>query len=148
MAKIIRYALATFCFAASIGCLALWWRSYTVHEQIYWQSPISSDLIYFSAFRGAVYIGPPDARTVPTTWRYAPIAIAEDIYVSANERSTYGQTQFGWYGTGYYFPLWYPALVSALSGVGVIRFRRQFSIRSALIAFAVVAALLAMPLAL
>ena len=47
-----------------------------------------------------------------------------------------------------YFPLWYPALVFALAGVGVIRFRRQFSIRSALIAFAVVAALLAMPLAL
>ena len=27
MAKFIRYALATVCFAASVGCLALWWRS-------------------------------------------------------------------------------------------------------------------------
>ncbi|WP_168206986.1 hypothetical protein [Lacipirellula limnantheis] len=47
-----------------------------------------------------------------------------------------------------FLPLWYSALIFALAGVGVIRFRRQFSIRSALIAFAVVAALLAMPLTL
>ncbi|WP_145434263.1 hypothetical protein [Lacipirellula limnantheis] len=53
-------------------------------------------------------------------------------------------------GTTYwgFCPLWYPALIFALAGVGVICFRRQFSIRSALIAFAVVAALLAMPLTL
>lgn len=43
-----------------------------------------------------------------------------------------------------YFPLWYPALVSALVGVGVVRFRRQFSIRSALVAITVVAALTGM----
>ena len=42
-----------------------------------------------------------------------------------------------------YFPLWYPALIFALAGVGVLRFRRQFSIRSALIATTVVAALIA-----
>ena len=27
MMRLLRYALATFCFAASVGCLALWWRS-------------------------------------------------------------------------------------------------------------------------
>ena len=62
--------------------------------------------------------------------------------------SQIGAGVFGRRGRKIYFPLWYPALVFALAGVGVIRFRRQFSIRSALIAFAVVAALLAMPLAL
>jgi hypothetical protein len=47
-----------------------------------------------------------------------------------------------------YFPLWYPALIFALAGVGVLRFRRQFSIRSALVAVSVVAALLGMAVVL
>ena len=48
----------------------------------------------------------------------------------------------------FYFPLWYPALIFALAGVGVLRFRRQFSIRSAFIAVSIVAALLGMVVAL
>jgi hypothetical protein len=47
-----------------------------------------------------------------------------------------------------FFPLWYPALVFALAGVAALRFRRQFSIRSALVAVSVVAALLGMVVAL
>ena len=43
-----------------------------------------------------------------------------------------------------YFPLWYAALLFALAGVAVLRFRRQFSICSALITPTVVAALIAM----
>jgi hypothetical protein len=39
------------------------------------------------------------------------------------------------------FPIWYASLVLALASVGVLRFRRQFSIRSALVATTVVAAL-------
>jgi hypothetical protein len=46
------------------------------------------------------------------------------------------------------FPLWYPALVFALAGVGVLRFHRHFSVRSALITISVVAALLGMIVAL
>lgn len=51
---------------------------------------------------------------------------------------------FGRLPAGIYFPLWYPALIFALAGVGVFRFRGQFSIRSALVCLAVVAALLGM----
>ncbi|MBA4107739.1 MAG: hypothetical protein C0485_18555 [Pirellula sp.] len=51
-------------------------------------------------------------------------------------------------GLGIYFPLWYPALVFALAGVGVLSFRRRFSIRSALICLTVVAALLGIVVAL
>ena len=32
MLKALRYALATFCFAASVGCLALWGRSEVVRD--------------------------------------------------------------------------------------------------------------------
>ena len=51
-------------------------------------------------------------------------------------------------GMAIYFPLWYPALIFALAGVAVLRFRRQFSIRSALVCLTVVAALLGMVVAL
>lgn len=47
-----------------------------------------------------------------------------------------------------YFPLWYPALILALAGVAALRFRRQFSIRWALITVSVVAALLGIVVAL
>ena len=141
MAKGIRYCLALLCFAASVGCLGLWWRSYTVWERIYCQSPTSSGMIYFSAFRGAVYIGPADAPMVPIKWQHAPIVIAD---MNNPADAGYGPKQFGWYGTGYHFPFWYAALVFVLSGVAVLRFRRQFSIRSAIVATTIMAALMGM----
>jgi hypothetical protein len=81
MLTYIRYALATCCFAASLGRLALW-GSYSAYVR------------------------------------------------------------------GMIFPLWYPALVFALADVGILRVRRHFSIRSALIAVSVVAVLLGMVVAL
>ena len=47
-----------------------------------------------------------------------------------------------------HFPIWYPALVFALAGVGALRIGQRFTIRSALIATTVVAALLGMVVAL
>ena len=54
------------------------------------------------------------------------------------------QCSFGRTRTGVHFPVWYPALIFAIAGVAALRFRRQFSIRSALIATTVVAALIGM----
>jgi hypothetical protein len=54
------------------------------------------------------------------------------------------QGRIGKSEAGVYSPLWYPALFFALAGVAVFRFRHQFSIRSALVAMGVVAALLGM----
>jgi hypothetical protein len=42
------------------------------------------------------------------------------------------------------FPLWYPALIFALSGVALLRLGRRFTLRSAIIATTVVAGLLGM----
>ncbi|WP_428306903.1 hypothetical protein [Lacipirellula sp.] len=55
---------------------------------------------------------------------------------------------FGKYGYVTYFPLWYPALVSALAGIGVLRLGRRFTLRSALIATTVAAGLLGIAVAL
>jgi len=43
-----------------------------------------------------------------------------------------------------YFPLWYPVLIFALAGVGVLRLNRRFTLRSVIIAMTVVAVLLGM----
>jgi hypothetical protein len=69
-------------------------------------------------------------------------------HVSSVRSAIESSGRFGTSDTGIYFPLWYPALVSALAGVGILRFHRQFSIRSALITVGVVAALLGMVAAL
>lgn len=146
MAKFLRYALATFCFAASVGCLALWGLSYIVYERIHYQSPISAEPIHFAAFRGSAHIGPMYAPQVGMAWRHEPIVISESIHISTDAR--FGPPQFGRYETGYFFPLWYPALIFALAGVGALTLGRRFTLRSANLATTVVAGLLGMAVAL
>ncbi|WP_232536147.1 hypothetical protein [Lacipirellula parvula] len=51
--------------------------------------------------------------------------------------------RFGASDNEIYFPLWYPALVFALAGVGILRIGR-FTIRSALVGMTIVAVLLGM----
>lgn len=80
MTNFIRYTLATFWFAASVGCLALWGWTFTLSD----------------------------------------------------------------FGRAIIFPLWYPALVFALGGVGVIRLGRQFTLRSAFVVTTVSVALTGM----
>ena len=47
-----------------------------------------------------------------------------------------------------FFPLWYPALTFALAGVAALRLGRRFTLRSAIIATTVVAAILGMAVGL
>ncbi|QDT72453.1 hypothetical protein [Lacipirellula limnantheis] len=142
MLTYLRYALATFCFAASVACLTLWICGYEYNLEISpasWCARVDGSrglgciAIEPSLFHEKYILHVSVENTSPKAW-------FEDQII--------GKGRFGAVGGGVYFPLWYPALVFALAGVGVIRFRRQFSIRSALIAFAIVAALLAMPLML
>lgn len=77
-----------------------------------------------------------------TTWDYS--AGPNDVAPHSEDPSR----MFGVDEVGIWFPLWYPALLFALAGVGVICFRRQFSIRATLICVSVVALLLGMAVAL
>jgi hypothetical protein len=87
-----------------------------------------------------------------TTWHhYDQRATAwerEVIHKFVREDGLFGMTESDDSGKGIRFPLWYPALIFTLAGVGVLRLRRQFSIRSAIIAVSVVAVLLGIILAL
>ncbi|QDT74032.1 hypothetical protein [Lacipirellula limnantheis] len=152
MTKYIRYALASVCFAASVACLALWWRSYSHadtlrmrNQETFWRA---------ESIRGYVTVGGwTSYRTSPVDFYSATRAWAPDFLWEVEHAVRQTGSHFGKFSVvalreNWYCPHWYPALIFTLAGVGVIRFRRQFSIRSALIAFAVVAALLAMPLML
>jgi hypothetical protein len=150
MAKFIRYALATVCFAASVGCLALWWRSYEERDLLLGPFPTQSQCFYFLSQRGSGSVSmfdlPKPVGPVPLKWHHSSEALTAEV-TGLNSR----QRRNGYFGTTHgrvHFPLWSPALIFALAGVAALRFRRQFSIRSALICVSVVAALLGMMVAL
>jgi hypothetical protein len=147
MAKFIRYTLATICFAASVGCLALWWRSIYYWDTYEWlaQPPNCGQILQtidgmaVVEFNHMYKYGPDDSRT-----------FFHSSYRANGQLSDGFEKRGKFYARGMraHFPLWYPALIFALAGVAALRFRRQFSIRSALIAVSVVAALLGMVVAL
>jgi hypothetical protein len=152
MAKFIRYTLATICIAASVGCLALWWRSYTISDVAVGPSPTPEHIIHFSAFRGSFALGhlaPPIPAKAPpiSSWHYSGERISDDFELFDSRRRpivNFGRTN----GGGYYFPLWYPALILAIVGVAALRLGRRFTLRSAIIATTVVAGLLGMAVGL
>lgn len=145
----VRYALATVCFAASIGCLALWWRSMAYYEQIAGPTYLSEITFAFNAFDGGANLFLRSSKSIPP-WKRESHALKPGAAARLQEpmegrnfgARTVGNTLWG------FFPLWYPALIFALAGVGVLRFSRQFSIRSALICVSVVALLLGLAVTL
>jgi hypothetical protein len=144
MAKFIRYALATFCFAASIGCLALWWRSDKLLAVTYLginhEFEIVTDFGYVT-----VYLNHGSSTRQFSDWKLTELD-AWEIPWFADELEVHGR--FGGDGSAVYFPLWYPALIFALAGVAALRLGRRFTIRSAIIATTVVAGLLGMAVGL
>ena len=105
-------------------------------------------LLNLQSFSGTVRVGMvPEVlvKELPGTFSATWVHTPTEVVASLNE--SFGPVweecgEFGTLGESCFFPLWYPALIFALAGVGVLRFRRQFSIRSALVAVSVVAALL------
>ena len=151
MLTYLRYSLACFCFAASVGCLALWWRSLIHADE--WEvdrlapSPALSRVGVSYLGYMAVSVAPASPSVVENGWRFKSEPVGTD-HASSVRSAIVSSRRFGVTDTGIYFPLWYPALIFALAGVGVLRFRRQFSIRSALITTTVVATLVGMAVAL
>ena len=99
--------------------------------------------VHFLAFRGSGVVGLHDLRNpVNISWAFRSELI--DPAFTAPTPSSMFRTS----ADSVYFPIWYPTLVFALAGVAVLRFRRQFSNRSALVVVSVVAALLGMAVVL
>lgn len=155
MAKFIRYSLATVCFAASIGCLALWIRGllspWCVAFEIF-NSVASGQVIIGEGDVSIRHYSFPSGLTVPQgigVSHYYRVPMAQmPNGAAAAQAEIESRGMFGQIGNMVFFPLWYPAIIFALAGVAALRVSRQFSIRSALIAVSVVAALLGMAVGL
>lgn len=152
MLKFVRYTLATFSLLASVGCLALWWRSLTHWDMLLGPShvvPSGVMSLYSCAGVGAIQLLARNTiGSSGSEWAYANTQPARGEYdrIAQHVKS---KGQFDVYANepiayGVRFPLWYASLIFGLAGVGVLRIRRQFSIRSALVATTVVAALIGM----
>ena len=135
MLTYLRCALVTFCFAASVGCLALWWTGLKSQMGYY----ATTWNVVIDVNRGFVWW---DMRSSPptteTSWAFIPTMSEPSISPPAN-----GESLFGHDGYGYHLPLWYASLIFALAGVGILR-AASFTIRSALIATTIVSLLLGM----
>lgn len=146
MLTYLRYALATVCFAASVGCVALWWRSFSCSESVSGPSVFQGEMLYLHALRGTGTLGTQVIARTPL-WKYGSRPRAEVESAESSDGDEHGRRfGAGWTDAAWFvnFPLLYPALVSALAGMGVLRFRRQFSLRSAMITTTVVATLVGM----
>jgi hypothetical protein len=156
MIRFVRCALATFCFAASVGCLALWVGSY------YWnisvtQNPVQSAYgLQCFAHYGYMTVGLPSIREIRELnlgpgWNFAAVPQVNDPNRFRFEDGPRGKFVLlvddagAW---GVFFPAWYAALVFALAGIASLRLGRRFTIRSALVATTVVAGLLGMAVGL
>jgi len=138
MLTYLRYALATVCFAASAGCLALWWNWDKLVGASYFRHHYDIGITTQSGSVSVAAYKVGAARQI-TRWSMMSIYSWEDAWF-ADEIASSGS--FGGNDNAVYFPLWYPALIFALVGVGALRLGRRFTLRSALIATTVVAWLL------
>lgn len=142
MAKFIRYTLATVCFAASVGCLALHIHHLANPDTIYeleLRSPYSGTLfLRLECGFVAATILPDKRHGFGGSWTARNIPGLAKVLGQPD-------APFGFAPVGIYFPLWCFGMLCELVGVGVLRFHRQFSIRStATMIMAAVAALIAM----
>jgi len=145
MITYLRYALTTFCFAASVGCLALWWRSEKYTDLVISPFAISPERNHTVTSKDGLlefshYLHEGQAAA----WSIISLPIAEDAWTPDRSDDEW----FGRRGGNFWFPLWYPALIFALAGVAALRVSRRFTLRSAIIATTVVAGLLGMAVGL
>ncbi len=145
MTKYLRYALATFCFAASVGCLALWWASFSVDDRFIIPQYFSPErLLLVECCKGFVVITSANQESPPVL-TIQSIPHYSNMRFAALESRVAKDGQFCVVGRTVYFPLWYPALVVASIGVGVLRISKRFTIRSTILTTSVAALWLGIP---
>ena len=158
MLKLLRYTLAAIFLVASVGCLALWWRSMTRTDTLCGPNYVSPHQVVFIETqdgRAIVSMAETSQEAInaglATYWQHrSSTPAASNSIHGFMERSNKLESLFFLSAIPeiFYFPLWYPALVFALAGVAALMIGRRFTVRTALIATTVVAALLGMVVAL
>ena len=101
----LRYAIADLFFAASVGCLALWWASVSRLFQLRSPIPISSQLITWQARDGYLRIMHQDAPNAPWEFLTHPVQGFEATAYPPHAKAFRREWQ------GFRTPLWFPTLV-------------------------------------
>lgn len=145
MAKFIRYALVSLCFAVSVSCFAMWGCGFTVEDRL--AAPqyfLPARFLLLECCKGYAIVtsADQDVRPSPT---YQRIPQNSDVRLAAIESRIAKGKQFCVVGRTLYFPLWYPAIVLASMGVGVLRLGNRFTIRSMILTTTVISLLLGIP---
>ena len=98
MVKFIRYALAAVCFAASVGCLALWWRSMSTRD-VFIGPRLGGRTHSLESFNGRGIYCPLDRTLRPgKVWRSFVVS-------NTSGEDSYGTEWFGHMHDAVYFPL-------------------------------------------
>ena len=144
----LRYSLATFCFAASVGGLALWWRSESHIDLVSVNLP-SKNYVQIGTSCGDCGLGfHTDASLEGKYWEHTSQPVEFEYRVLIAHRPNFAASsrpvRGNWTYYSCHFPLWFLSLIFALAGVSALRLGRRFSLRSAIIATAVGAGLLGM----
>ena len=152
MLTYLRYALATFSFAVSVGCLALWGWTVTNGDRVYTARCLSPALGWHLDSGGGTGIFTVGRTRNQLKWKWSvdagPLPDWDAWFAQKKWPRTGVFGSLEWGNFAVYFPLWYPTLIFALAGAASLRLGRRFTLRSAIIATTVVAGLLGMAVAL
>ena len=144
MLKYLRYALATFCFVASVGYLALWgWSLANPEMLVAARCCINQTGLGTQVYGGGMCFYSRQRPGGCPIFYYTVRRIGNLPLVTFGTGGFDGH-RFGHGGGMYGFPIWYAALIFALAGVASLRLGHCFTIRSAIVATTVVAVLLGM----
>ncbi len=137
--RFLRYSLAALCLAASVAVLALWYWNLLRRDMSDGAGvALTSMTVQVEVKGGIAAVWSETSMKSSSPWQVRSRRLRTDAYF---EETVKQRGRFGVFGPAIYFPLWYPALIFALASVGILRLGR-FTIRSALIATTIVAALL------
>jgi hypothetical protein len=146
MLKVLRYALATFCFAASLVAVSSWGWSVTHQNRIVGASwHFDQQVLSASVDCGETVVSV--APRVPNPLLHPRLQFRSSTVSDVVRNIGFIKPRpdlFGMRRKSLYFPLWYPALIFALASVAALRLDRRFTLRSAIIATTIIAGLLGM----
>ena len=155
--KYLRYSLATFCFAASVGCLLLW--CWTLHYSAdciglgyIWKvsAPYQNISVSVEAMQGDARLDIIKDAFMQTGWQaygreYTSRHVEDSDYLSQGRR--FWVHRVDWRARCG-APLWFISSAFLAVSIAALRFDSRFSLRSALIAITVVTVLLGIVVAM
>lgn len=146
MLKFTRLAAFVVLALLSVAFVAVWLRSfYRLDASMGPCYLVSERSLAVYSYAGKIDVGIlDDSMTVPRPpWRFESGEVPKDFERAAQNQKWYFRAadRTEW---GLSFPTWFPATITGLFAITVLRFNRRFSVRSAMFATTAIAVLLGM----